>query len=106
MSTKSTVELADLVINKRNYDGLSREDLIKAITDLQKRVGLITDFNQCEMDERNTCNVCNLPFHPDYCFDRINEKNTYNDKQTLIYTYSSEEPINLNTCDVCADQKY
>lgn len=60
-------------IQNNQYEDFTKQELIQAIKDLRVRISLISDFTQCEMDEKNVCKICNYPFHPDYCYERDND---------------------------------
>ena len=57
-------------INEKKFHELSRLQLIKAITDLQIRLSLATEYNQGKMDNMNCCWICGTYYHPDYCYKR------------------------------------
>ena len=60
------------------------ESLKRQIKALKMRISLATDFSQSEMDLKNVCVLCSVPYHPDYCYDRQND---------------GSKPI----CDVCLE---
>ena len=63
------------------------ERLEREIEDWKKRILMATDFTQSEMDDKEVCKKCNIPYHPDYCYNRQG-----NDGGATI-------------CDVCYEDK-
>lgn len=58
--------------NREDTFELQKENrlLKKEIADWKTRISLATDFTQSEMDEKNVCEICKIPYHPDYCYSR------------------------------------
>ena len=80
------MSMAEKAANLQSENLQLRNDisrLQKELKNWQMRLTLATDFDQCEMDGKNICVKCKIPYHPDYCGNRLDD-----DRSKLV-------------CDVC-----